>query len=106
MRTLYSWLIRAAAPAAFAQVLLRGLRDPGYRQGLTERFGFGPSPRSASIWLHAVSLGEMSAAAPLVKALRSRYPQLALVITTATLSTTGFFTSNVTVNARTASTAL
>jgi 3-deoxy-D-manno-octulosonic-acid transferase len=84
LRTLYSWLIRAAAPAAFAQVLLRGLRDPGYRQGLTERFGFGPSTRSASIWLHAVSLGEMSAAAPLVKALRSRYPQLALVITTAT----------------------
>jgi 3-deoxy-D-manno-octulosonic-acid transferase len=83
--TIYSWLIRAAVPFAFAQVLWRGLRDRGYRQGLPERFGLGRTlPSAANIWLHAVSLGEMSAAAPLVKALRSRYPQLGLVITTAT----------------------
>ncbi len=37
-----------------------------------------------TLWLHAVSLGEMSAAAPLVRALRSRYPQSPLVLTTAT----------------------
>jgi 3-deoxy-D-manno-octulosonic-acid transferase len=37
-----------------------------------------------NIWLHAVSLGEMSAAAPLMRALRSRYPQLTLAVTTAT----------------------
>jgi 3-deoxy-D-manno-octulosonic-acid transferase len=40
-----------------------------------------PAPH---IWLHAVSLGEMSAAAPLVRALHSRYPQLALAVTAAT----------------------
>jgi 3-deoxy-D-manno-octulosonic-acid transferase len=34
--------------------------------------------------LHAVSLGEMSAAAPLVRALRLRFPDMALVVTTAT----------------------
>lgn len=37
-----------------------------------------------SIWLHAVSLGEMSAAAPLARALRLRFPHVALVVTTAT----------------------
>jgi 3-deoxy-D-manno-octulosonic-acid transferase len=37
-----------------------------------------------SIWLHAVSLGEMSAAAPLARALRLRFPHMALVVTTAT----------------------
>jgi 3-deoxy-D-manno-octulosonic-acid transferase len=84
MRILYSWLIRALAPFAFAQVLWRALRDGGYRQGLTERFGFGRSLSAPSIWVHAVSLGEMSAAAPLVKALRSRYPDLPLAVTTAT----------------------
>src|SRR6202042_3242827 len=41
-------------------------------------------PATAAIWLHAVSLGEMSAAAPLVRALRLRYPQNPLVLTTAT----------------------
>jgi 3-deoxy-D-manno-octulosonic-acid transferase len=85
LRIIYSWLIRAAAPFAFAQVLWRGLRDRGYWQGLRERFGFGASLTApAGIWLHAVSLGEMSAAAPLARALMTRYPQLALVITTAT----------------------
>jgi 3-deoxy-D-manno-octulosonic-acid transferase len=84
LRIIYSWLIRFAAPFAFAVVLWRGLRDRGYWQGLAERFGRGVPLSSPSIWLHAVSLGEMSAAAPLVRALHSRYPQLALAVTAAT----------------------
>jgi 3-deoxy-D-manno-octulosonic-acid transferase len=91
VRFIYSWLTRCAAPFAFAVVLWRGLRDRSYWQGLAERFGFGkPLPGAgkslpaSSIWLHAVSLGEMSAAAPLVRALQSRYPQLPLVVTAAT----------------------
>jgi 3-deoxy-D-manno-octulosonic-acid transferase len=85
MRRLYSLLVYCAAPFAFAVVLWRGLRDRGYWQGLSERFGWGlREPTAAAIWLHAVSLGEMSAAAPLVRALRLRYPQNPLVLTTAT----------------------
>ena len=84
MRFVYSWLIRCAAPFAFAVVLWRGVRDRSYWQGLRERFGLGRSLPSPSIWLHAVSLGEMSAAAPLAHALRSRYPQLPMVVTAAT----------------------
>ena len=84
MRFIYSWLIRFAAPFAFAVLLWRGLRDRAYWQGLAERFGRGVPLSSPSIWLHAVSLGEMSAAAPLVRALHSRYPQLALAVTAAT----------------------
>jgi 3-deoxy-D-manno-octulosonic-acid transferase len=84
LRLIYSWLIRFAAPFAFAVVLWRGVRDRSYWQGLAERFGRGVALPSSSIWLHAVSLGEMSAAAPLVRALHSRYPQLALAVTAAT----------------------
>lgn len=84
MRFIYSWLIRIAAPIAFAVVLWRGLRDRSYWQGLAERFGLGKTLPAPSIWLHAVSLGEMSAAAPLLRALHSRYPQLALAVTAAT----------------------
>jgi 3-deoxy-D-manno-octulosonic-acid transferase len=85
MRRLYSALIYCVAPVAFAVVLWRGLRDRGYWQGLGERFGWGAKLGGApTLWLHAVSLGEMSASAPLVRALCSRYPQYPLVLTTAT----------------------
>jgi 3-deoxy-D-manno-octulosonic-acid transferase len=85
VRTLYSWLIRGAAPLAFAVVLWRGLRDRSYWQGLRERFGFGSAVHSSpTIWLHAVSLGEMSAAAPLIRAIRARHPNIPLVLTSAT----------------------
>jgi 3-deoxy-D-manno-octulosonic-acid transferase len=84
MRVIYTWLIRLAVPFAFAVVLWRGVRDRSYWQGLAERFGFVRPLPSLSIWLHAVSLGEMSAAAPLVRALHARYPQLPLVLTAAT----------------------
>jgi 3-deoxy-D-manno-octulosonic-acid transferase len=65
-------------------LLWRGLTDRSYWQGLGQRLGFGASLRTPGLWLHAVSLGEMSAAAPLLRALRRRYPQLPLVVTTAT----------------------
>src|SRR6202035_1858299 len=84
IRSLYSLLIYCAAPFAFAGVLWRGVRDRSYWQGLGERLGWGRSLSTGTIWLHAVSLGEMSAAAPLVRALRSRYPENPLVLTTAT----------------------
>lgn len=84
-RGLYSLLIRCAAPIAFAVVLWRGVRDRGYWQGLGERFALGaPAGGSPTLWVHAVSLGEVSAAAPLVRALRAKYRELPLVLTTAT----------------------
>jgi 3-deoxy-D-manno-octulosonic-acid transferase len=80
--TLLAWLL---APIAFAVVLWRGLRERTYWLGLRERFGGGASIANApSIWLHAVSLGEMSAAAPLIRALHERHPMAPLVLTTAT----------------------
>jgi 3-deoxy-D-manno-octulosonic-acid transferase len=84
MRFLYSWLIRCAVPFAYAAILWRALRDRQYWQGLAERLGFGAALPAPSIWLHAVSLGEMSAAAPLLRALRLRFPEIPLVVTTAT----------------------
>jgi 3-deoxy-D-manno-octulosonic-acid transferase len=85
VRRLYSALIVCLAPAAFAVVLWRGLRDRNYWRNLGERFGWGSfAANPPSIWLHAVSLGEVSAAAALVRALRARYSKIPLVLTTAT----------------------
>ena len=85
MRPLYRFLIRILAPLAAGITLLRAVRDPAYRAGFAERFGFGPTRGAgAAIWLHAVSLGEVVAAGPLVRALRERHPGHGVVITTAT----------------------
>ena len=85
MRLAYKLIVRLFAPLAFAVVLARGFRDRAYWQALSERFGYGarlaPGPR---IWLHAVSMGEVAAAAPVVRGLQARYPGVAIVITTAT----------------------
>src|SRR5450755_56037 len=85
MRCLYSLLIHLLRPVAFAVVLWRGLRNRRYWVGLGERFGWGPELRAIpAVWVHAVSLGEVTAAAPLVRALQVRHPHVAVVLTTAT----------------------
>ena len=84
MRLVYGVLTRVAAPAVFAATLVRAAKDPAYRTHLGERFGLGPSLATPSIWLHAVSVGEVSAAASLVRALRARHPDMPVVLTTAT----------------------
>ncbi|PIB23989.1 hypothetical protein BFP76_01695 [Amylibacter kogurei] len=50
----------------------RGRKDPAYRAHIPERFGFYPKVKKNSVWIHAVSLGEMRSAAPLVQELLDR----------------------------------
>jgi 3-deoxy-D-manno-octulosonic-acid transferase len=84
MRLLYSALTYVLRPFALAVIVWRGLRDRLYWRTLGERFGRVPPFDRPSIWVHAVSLGEVTAAAPLVRALLARYPQMPFVLTTAT----------------------
>ena len=62
----------------------------GWPLAIAERFGFVPRNKLATIaghpviWLHAVSVGEIIAARPLLKALRNRYPNHAIVVTNTT----------------------
>ncbi|MFZ2951273.1 MAG: 3-deoxy-D-manno-octulosonic acid transferase [Desulfuromonadaceae bacterium] len=62
----------------------------GWPLAIAERFGFVPQSHLAKIvgrpviWLHAVSVGEVAAARPLLKALRSRYPDHAIVVSNTT----------------------
>ncbi|MEZ5498508.1 MAG: lipid IV(A) 3-deoxy-D-manno-octulosonic acid transferase [Steroidobacteraceae bacterium] len=85
MRILYIVLAYLAAPLVLAVMLWRGLRDRSYWQGLPQRFGFGPQIAEAStIWLHAVSVGEVQAAAPLVRRLIADYPRAPVLLTTVT----------------------
>ena len=72
------------APLLVGNWLLRGWRERGYWRHLGERFGFAAPLEPGAVWLHAVSAGEVQAAAPLIRALVAREPGMRLLVTTAT----------------------
>ena len=84
MRFVYLLAVYLAAPVICAVFLWRGLRDRGYWRNFRERFGFGAPARPHGVWIHALSVGEVQACAPLVGVLRQRYPELPLTVTTVT----------------------
>ncbi|HNR22189.1 MAG TPA: lipid IV(A) 3-deoxy-D-manno-octulosonic acid transferase [Steroidobacteraceae bacterium] len=85
MRLLYLTAVYLLAPLVGAAMLLRGFRDRSYWMNFSERFGFGTVEQEGRcLWVHAVSVGEVQASAALVRALRERYPDLPLVVTTVT----------------------
>ncbi|HQW10157.1 MAG TPA: lipid IV(A) 3-deoxy-D-manno-octulosonic acid transferase [Steroidobacteraceae bacterium] len=85
MRLLYLCVVYLLAPLVGIAMLLRGFRDHSYWSNFGERFGFGATAFAGScLWVHAVSVGEIQASAALVRALRERYPEVPLVVTTVT----------------------
>lgn len=85
MLPLYTVLIYLASPVALAANLLRARRDPGYGDRLGERYGFTRARFDRPpLWVHAVSVGEVQAAAVLIRSLRQRYPEQPLLVTTGT----------------------
>jgi 3-deoxy-D-manno-octulosonic-acid transferase len=81
-RSAYSLLLRLATPVYVARLWWRGAREPVYRQHLAQRLGFdGTAHAPGRLWLHAVSLGETRAAAPLIEQLRAQRPGLRLLLT-------------------------
>jgi 3-deoxy-D-manno-octulosonic-acid transferase len=84
VRRLYTLLLYLALPWVSLVVLIRGLRDRDYWRGWTARFGAGPQGSGGGIWVHAVSVGEVQAAAILIQALRARAPDGEITLTCAT----------------------
>ena len=85
LRYLYTLAMFLATPLLVLRLLARGVRSRPYHRRWPERFGFFDPPGfSGSLWVHAVSVGEVNAAEPLIKALRRDYPNAPLVITTVT----------------------
>jgi 3-deoxy-D-manno-octulosonic-acid transferase len=82
MRTLYTIALRLALPLILLRLWWRSRREPGYLEGIEERFGFYSGSRPEKVvWVHAVSVGEARAAAPLVRALKEALPHHAVVMT-------------------------
>jgi len=86
VRQLYSALHYLALPYIFLRLLWRGQRDPGYLDRWGERFGRIPAldGDQPTLWIHAVSVGEVQAAIPLVRALRVDGRDIRIVVTTTT----------------------
>lgn len=84
LRLLYLFVLYLAVPLVSVVFLWRGLRDRSYWHHFSERFGYGARLAPQGVWLHAVSVGEVQACAPLVSALSRQYPALPLTVTTFT----------------------
>lgn len=85
LRGLYSATLYLLVPITLYHLIWRGFRQRAYFLRWNERYASYPQAgSSAPLWLHAVSVGEVNAAAPLVERLRALRPDLRLVVTTIT----------------------
>jgi 3-deoxy-D-manno-octulosonic-acid transferase len=90
MYSLYNIFLLLASIGVLPYFAIKSLCTTKYRAGLRQRFGHVPPEIVLALrgvrplWLHAVSVGEVIAAAPLVSALRQRFPQLLILISTVT----------------------
>ena len=88
MYLIYSALLAAALLLGSPYWIFQMLRHGKYRRGLGERFGIVPQrirfEGKRSIWVHAVSVGEVLAVSELVRQLRSEYPEHRIVVSTTT----------------------
>ena len=80
-RTLYSIFFTLCIPLILLRLIYRAWRAPAYARRWSERFALGGDVRQGGIWVHAVSVGESIAAAPMVRELMQRHPELPITIT-------------------------
>jgi 3-deoxy-D-manno-octulosonic-acid transferase len=84
VRYLYNLLTYILLIPYAAFWLIRGLGNRMYFDRVGQRLGFGYPELERCIWIHAVSVGEVVAAVPLIRALAKRYPDYPLLVTTVT----------------------
>jgi 3-deoxy-D-manno-octulosonic-acid transferase len=87
---LYSVLTCVVFVLAAPYFLYQALRYNKYVGSIGQRLGYLPVAFNLdgdeSIWVHAVSVGEVLSARPLITELRARYPKLRLFLSTTTLT--------------------
>ncbi|HVE43798.1 MAG TPA: lipid IV(A) 3-deoxy-D-manno-octulosonic acid transferase [Gammaproteobacteria bacterium] len=84
MRHFYSFLLYLLSPFLVLRLYWRSRRLPAYRERIGERFGRYPWQLKDSVWVHAVSMGEVIAATPLIRQLQVMYPACTMVVSTMT----------------------
>jgi len=85
LRGLYSAVLYLLVPVTVYHLIWRGFRQEAYFERWSERYArYGNAPAGTPIWVHAVSVGEVNAVAPLVNALLAAHPGERLLVTTIT----------------------
>jgi len=88
MQTVYTLLMPILLPLMLARLLWRSRQNPDYRRGLFQRLALGlPAPgypEKPRIWIHAVSVGETLAIAPLVERILAELPNHVVLMTSTT----------------------
>lgn len=70
MRFIYSFLMGLLTPYLLLRLWWKGRRLPAYKKVIAQRFCWGVGVMEVyDVWVHAVSLGEVIAASPLIEAL-------------------------------------
>ncbi|MGH8771304.1 MAG: lipid IV(A) 3-deoxy-D-manno-octulosonic acid transferase [Burkholderiales bacterium] len=84
-RAVYTLLVHAALVWAVPRLVWRARKQPDYLKNVSERFGYYRGViEKPVIWLHAVSVGETRAAAPLIARLKQSYPGHQILVTNMT----------------------
>lgn len=97
MYILYNIFLVLATIVLSPLILLKLMTVPKYRGGLTQKLGrlrksvMNVIKGARPIWVHAVSVGEVMAAHPLIRELKKKYPQRRLILSTVTV--TGHYTA-------------
>ena len=90
MYSLYSALVLAIVVVASPWFVYQALRYKKYVGSLGQRMGYLPvsfnMDGDESIWIHAVSVGEVLTARPLISDLKRRHPGLRMFLSTTTLA--------------------
>jgi 3-deoxy-D-manno-octulosonic-acid transferase len=89
MYLLYSMLLFLSAIISSPYWIFKAITQNKYCKSFWRRLGIVLPEKTAAtkpLWLHAVSVGEILAAKPLVSAIHASYPDLPLVISTVTLT--------------------
>ncbi len=86
MYSFYSLLLYLAVPLVLCRLAWSGLANRDYLKRWPERFGHAASPPRARpvVWIHAVSVGEVQAARPLLDQLQKYWPDGCMLMTTTT----------------------
>ena len=86
-RIIYTALFIALIPAYFIRLTWRGIGNKKYLRRWGERLGLAnvrPTKDKSIVWVHAVSVGEVNASIPLLRALMEEYPGSEFLVTTST----------------------
>ncbi|MFA0046077.1 lipid IV(A) 3-deoxy-D-manno-octulosonic acid transferase [Vibrio sp. 10N.261.51.F11] len=85
IRLIYTLILSLASPLLLYGLYKSKPGKPSFGKRWKEHFGITPQVQGKSpIWIHAVSVGESIAAIPIIKQLKQREPNQAIIVTTTT----------------------